>query len=55
MIAMYALQPPSPVTTQHSLGVARYCLTPTGLSPVGKRQLRLAHSEDFFVHLIDKQ
>jgi hypothetical protein len=38
------------------LGAARSrALTPTGLSPVGKRQLRLAHSEDFFVQHIDKQ
>ena len=38
------------------LGAARSrAPTPTGLSPVGKRQLRLAHSEDFFVQRIDTQ
>src|SRR5215471_3994945 len=38
-IAVYASQPLSPVTTQHSLPSGRYALTWAGLSPAGSHQL----------------
>ena len=50
MIAVYASQPSSPATTQHSLGGGSLLPTLTGLPPAGKRQLRLAHC-DHFLHV----
>src|SRR5438309_6645205 len=48
-IAVYASQPLSPVSTQHSLPIRTLPFTWAGLSPAGSHQLCLAHS---FNHLI---
>ncbi|MEA2775329.1 MAG: hypothetical protein QOF90_735 [Acetobacteraceae bacterium] len=50
MIAVYASQPPSPATTQHSLGGGSLLPYPRRSSPAGPRQLRLAHC-DHFLHV----
>src|ERR1700694_3286431 len=42
-ITVYASDPASPRRPQHSLPGGSLRLTRTGLSPVGSRQLRLAH------------
>ena len=42
-IAVYASQPPSPVTTQHSLPSGRYSLLGPDLHRLDRTSLRLAH------------
>jgi len=48
-IAVYASQPLSPVTTQHSLSSGRYSLLEPDFHRLDRTSLRLAHLFDHFV------
>src|SRR6516165_3020397 len=53
-IAVYASQPLSPVTTQHSLPSGRYALLGPDFHRLDRTSLRLAHSFDHLVGAREK-
>ena len=54
-IAVYASQPLSPVTTQHSLPSGRYSLLGPDFHRLDRTSLRLAHSFDDLVGAVEQR